>query len=174
MNPLERLTRVIEDWPIPGVSFQDLTGVLASGEGLNYIAESLHAAFEDQSFDVVAGMEARGFIVGTAVAMKAGVGFIALRKEGKLPGETVRAEYELEYGSAAIEVHSADVTAGLRVLIIDDVLATGGTALAACELVESCGGVVVGAGFVLSLDFLGGRDKLAAHRVVALSSVSAE
>ena len=172
MNPLERLTRVIEDWPIPGVSFKDLTGVLASGEGLSFVADELHRAFENHEFDVVAGMEARGFIVGTAVAMKAGVGFIALRKEGKLPGETIRAEYALEYATAAIEVHSADITPGMRVLIIDDVLATGGTALAACELIQAAGGVVAGVGFVLSLDFLGGRQKLAHHHVVALSAVT--
>ncbi len=172
MNPLDRLTRVIPDWPIEGVSFQDLTGVLADGEGLRYVSEQLVAGFADVEFDVVAGMEARGFIVGAAVARERGVGFVPLRKAGKLPGPVHSQEYELEYGTATIEVHHADVPAGTRVLLIDDVLATGGTAEAAVRLVERCGGEVVGLGFILSLEFLGGASRLAGRRIHSLRTIS--
>lgn len=172
-NPLDRLTRVIPDWPIEGVSFQDLTGVLADGEGLAYVARELAAPFRDAHVAVVAGMEARGFIVGTAVARELGVGFVALRKAGKLPGPVHSAEYDLEYGTATIEVHHQDVPSGTRVLLIDDVLATGGTAQAAVELIERCGGEVVGLGFILALDFLGGTSRLAAHRVHSLRTITA-
>lgn len=172
LNPLDRLTRVIPDWPIEGVSFQDLTGVLASGEGLEYIARELAQAFADSQVDVVAGMEARGFIVGTAVARELGVGFVPLRKAGKLPGPVHAQDYELEYGTATIEVHHADVPAGTKVLLIDDVLATGGTAEAAVALVERCGGHVVGLGFILALDFLGGASRLPGHRIHSLRTIS--
>ena len=171
-NPLDRLTRVIPDWPVEGVSFQDLTGVLADAEGLRYVAEQLAAPFRDAGVDVVAGMEARGFIVGVAVARELGVGFVALRKAGKLPGPVHAADYELEYGTATIEVHKEDVPEGRRVLLIDDVLATGGTAAAAVELIERCGAEVVGLGFVLALDFLGGTSRLDGHRIHSLRSIS--
>jgi adenine phosphoribosyltransferase len=171
-NPLDRLTRVIPDWPVEGVSFQDLTGVLADAEGLKYVAEQLAAPFRDAGVEVVAGMEARGFIVGVAVARELGVGFVALRKAGKLPGPVHAADYELEYGTATIEVHKEDVPQGRRVLLIDDVLATGGTAAAAVELIERCGAEVVGLGFVLALDFLGGTSRLDGHRIHSLRSIS--
>ena len=172
INPLDRLTRVISDWPIEGVSFQDLTGVLADPEGLRYVSQELALAFQDAEIDVVAGMEARGFIVGTAVARELGLGFVPLRKAGKLPGPVHSQEYELEYGTATIEVHHQDVPAGSRVLLIDDVLATGGTAEAAVRLVERCGGVVVGLGFILALDFLGGASRLVGHRIHSLRTIS--
>lgn len=171
-NPLDRLTRVIPDWPVEGVSFQDLTGVLADAEGLAYIAEELAAPFRDAGITLVAGMEARGFIVGTAVARELGVGFVALRKAGKLPGPVHSADYELEYGTATIEVHHHDVPSSARVLVIDDVLATGGTAVAAVELIEKCGASVVGLGFILALDFLGGTSRLGRHTVHALRTIS--
>lgn len=171
-NPLDRLTRVIPDWPVAGVSFQDLTGVLADGEGLAFVAQELAAPFRDAGITLVAGMEARGFIVGTAVARELGVGFVALRKAGKLPGPVYAADYELEYGTATIEVHHQDVPASARVLLIDDVLATGGTAGAAVDLIERCGATVVGLGFILALDFLGGTSRLERHTIHALRTIS--
>lgn len=168
---LDRLIRVIPDWPEPGVMFQDLTGVLADGEGLAEIGRDLAAAFNDCEIDVVAGMEARGFIIGTSVARELGVGFIAVRKAGKLPGPVHSEAYELEYGKAELEVHVEDVRPGARVLIIDDVLATGGTALATAQLIERGGAQVVGLGFVLELDFLNGSARLGSYRVHSLRHV---
>ena len=173
MSALDRLIRVIPDWPEPGVMFQDLTGVIADGAGLAEVVDDLVAGFADSKIDVVAGMEARGFIVGAAVAQRLGVGFVALRKAGKLPGPVHQAVYTLEYGEATLEVHQADIAAGSSVLLIDDVLATGGTAQAAISLVEQCQASVVGLGFVLGLDFLGGRQRLDGHMVHVLRTISA-
>lgn len=173
MHPLDRLIRVIPDWPIPGVMFQDLTGVLADGEGLSQIGKDLAAAFDDQHIDVVAGMEARGFIVGTTVARELGVGFLAVRKAGKLPGAVHSTTYDLEYGTAELQIHQADLRPGMRVLIIDDVLATGGTAAATVELITRTGAEVVGLGFVLELEFLSGAAKLANQRIHSLRVVTA-
>lgn len=172
MHPLDQLLRVIPDWPIPGVMFQDLTGVLADGEGLRVIGSDLAAAFADAKIDVVAGMEARGFIVGTSVARELGVGFLAVRKAGKLPGAVHSTSYELEYGTAELQIHKADLEPGMKVLIIDDVLATGGTAAATAELISRTGAEVVGLGFVLELAFLGGLEKLRDHRVHSLRVIS--
>lgn len=169
---LDRLIRVIPDWPEPGVMFQDLTGVLADGAGLAEIGQDLAAGFNDLDVDVVAGMEARGFIIGTTVARELGVGFIAVRKAGKLPGPVHTEAYSLEYGTAELQVHRADIQPGMRVLIIDDVLATGGTALATAQLIERGGAQVVGLGFVLELDFLSGADKLSRYRVHSLRHVN--
>lgn len=173
MSALDRLIRVIPDWPSQGVSFQDLTGVLADAEGLREVSEELAKPFSNQNIDVVAGMEARGFIVGAAVARELGVGFIALRKAGKLPGIVHSATYALEYGTATLQVHQEDVKPGNRVLIIDDVLATGGTARAAAQLIESGGATVVGFGFILSLDFLEGAKKISQYPIHAMRTISA-
>ncbi len=169
---LERLIRVIPDWPTPGVMFQDLTGVLASAEGLAEVSQALAQPFRDSHIDVVAGMEARGFIVGTAVARELGTGFVALRKAGKLPGAVHSATYELEYGTATLQVHQADIAPGSRVLLIDDVLATGGTAAAAVSLVEMCSAEVVGLGVVMTLEFLSGREKLSSIQIHSLRSIT--
>lgn len=173
MSALDRLIRVIPDWPSQGVSFQDLTGVLADADGLREISEELAKPFLKQKIDVVAGMEARGFIVGAAVARELGVGFIALRKAGKLPGIVHSATYALEYGTATLQVHQEDVKPGTRVLIIDDVLATGGTARAAAQLIESGGAEVVGFGFILALDFLDGGDKISQYPIHTLRTIYA-
>lgn len=172
-HPLDRLIRVIPDWPIPGVMFQDLTGVIADADGLRVIGEDLAAPFAAAGVDVVAGMEARGFIIGTTVARELGVGFLAVRKAGKLPGDVHSEVYDLEYGTAELQVHVADLQPGMRVLIIDDVLATGGTAAATASLIERSGAEVVGLGFVLELDFLGGAAKLAGHRIHSLRNIPA-
>ncbi len=173
MHALGRLIRVIPDWPSQGVSFQDLTGVLADAEGLREISQELAAPFANQNIDVVAGMEARGFIVGAAVARELGVGFIALRKAGKLPGIVHSATYALEYGTATLQVHQEDVKPETRVLIIDDVLATGGTARAAAQLIESGGAEVVGFGFILTLDFLNGAEKISQYPIHTLRTIYA-
>lgn len=173
MSALDRLIRVIPDWPSQGVSFQDLTGVLADAQGLREISQDLAAPYRDKQIDVVAGMEARGFIVGAAVARELGVGFIALRKAGKLPGIVHSATYALEYGTATLQVHQEDVKPNTRVLIIDDVLATGGTAKAAAQLIESGGAEVVGFGFILALDFLEGAKKISQYPIHTLRTIYA-
>lgn len=172
-SALDRLIRVIPDWPISGVMFQDLTGVFADPQGLSEITSELAKPFKDQDIDLVAGMEARGFIIGATVAQLLGVGFVPLRKPGKLPGNTHSVEYDLEYGKAALQVHHEDVPARSRVLIVDDVLATGGTAKAAVDLVELCQAEVVGLSFILALDFLGGHKALDGHTIHSLKTISA-
>ncbi|MEN9922547.1 MAG: hypothetical protein RIS09_61 [Actinomycetota bacterium] len=153
--------------------FQDLTGVLADAKGLKEVTEDLARPFQSAGIDLVAGMEARGFIVGTSVARALNVGFLAMRKAGKLPGDVHQAVYTLEYGEATLEVHKEDIKEGMKVLVIDDVLATGGTALAAAQLIERAHAHVVGFGFVLDLTFLGGRDKLKNYNVHSLKSITA-
>jgi adenine phosphoribosyltransferase len=179
----ERATRVrdlivdIPDFPSPGILFKDITPLLADAEGLADVIEAFtRLALADGrggagGIDVVAGMEARGFLLGVPVAHALGLGFLPLRKAGKLPPPTQSVSYDLEYGSAAIELRSGTLTPGARVLIIDDVLATGGTAAAAAQLVEKCGGVVAGLAFLLELEALHGRDRLTGHNVDTLLRV---
>ncbi|WP_369373536.1 adenine phosphoribosyltransferase [Promicromonospora sp. Populi] len=179
----ERATRIrdlianIPDFPSPGVLFKDITPLLADADGLADVVEAfVRLAQADDGdlaggVDVVAGMEARGFLLGAPVAHALGLGFLPLRKAGKLPPPTQSVSYDLEYGSAAIELRSGTLTPGARVLIIDDVLATGGTAAAAAQLVEQCGGVVAGLAFLLELDALHGRGRLRGHNVDTLLRV---
>lgn len=171
-SPLDRLIRVIPDWPEVGVQFQDLTGVIAHPDGLAWIGLKLAEPFAGAGITHVAGMEARGFIVGSVVARELNTGFVALRKAGKLPGLTHSVSYDLEYGSASLEVHQADLGPDARVLVIDDVLATGGTAQAAAELVTKSGAELVGFGFVLELSFLSGAAKLGEVPVHSLKVIS--
>lgn len=156
--------RDIPDFPEPGVAFKDLTPLLRDGPALAAVVQDV-AARHPSGVDVVVGIEARGFIIGAAVAYELGVGFVPVRKEGKLPGETLRADYALEYGTAAIEVHRDAFGDGARALIVDDVLATGGTAEATCELVERAGAQVVAFEAVIELGFLHGRAKLVGRDV---------
>jgi adenine phosphoribosyltransferase len=173
----ERATRVrdliadVPDFPSPGILFKDITPLLADAQGLADVIEAFTRLALADGVDVVAGMEARGFLLGTPVAHALGLGFLPLRKAGKLPPPTESVSYDLEYGSAAIELRSGTLTPGARVLIIDDVLATGGTAAAAAQLVEQCGGVVAGLAFLLELDELHGRDRLQGHNVDTLLRV---
>ncbi len=157
---LTDLIRDIPDFPEPGIVFKDITPLLAHADGLDATIDLLAAPWRSEAIDAVIGIEARGFILGAAVARDLGVGFVPIRKAGKLPGATVAQEYGLEYGTDVIEMHADAVTAGERILVLDDVLATGGTAAAAGELVEQLGGVVVGYSFLLELTFLDGRAKL--------------
>jgi adenine phosphoribosyltransferase len=160
----------VEDYPKPGITFKDLTPVFADPHGLRTIVDALTGAFEGQ-FDVVAGVEARGFLLAAAAAYATGTGVITVRKKGKLPRQTISEDYSLEYGTATLEVHEDDVPAGTRVLLLDDVLATGGTLSAATRLMERTGAHVAGIGVVLELSGLHGRTALAGHRVRSLQRI---
>jgi adenine phosphoribosyltransferase len=172
---LAKKIRDVPDFPKPGIVFKDITPVLASAEALDaavlQLAESARGWGE---IDVVVGAEARGFLLGAALARELGAGFVLARKPGKLPHQTVRAEYLLEYGTDALELHSDAVASGARVLVHDDLLATGGTARALCELVEQLEGTVVGCAFLIELAFLNGRQRLAPYPVASLLSYDGE
>nr|WP_203433783.1 adenine phosphoribosyltransferase [Jiangella asiatica] len=159
--------RDVPDWPEPGVVFKDITPLLRDPAAFRTVTELL-AGIGGEQVDVVVGIEARGFILGAPVAHRLGAGFVPIRKQGKLPWETSTASYQLEYGEATIEVHRDAFTPGERVLIVDDVLATGGTVRATVDLVRGSGADVVGVGVLMELGFLNGRDKLADVRVEAL------
>lgn len=160
---LRALIRDVPDFPSEGVTFKDLTPALADPAGLGDAVGLLLATAPD--CDLVAGIEARGFILAAPVASQLGVGFVPVRKPGKLPWRTVRRDYELEYGTDALEIHEDAVLQGQRVLVVDDVLATGGTAAATCALVEQVGGEVVGVSVLIELAFLDGRARLVGHHV---------
>ncbi|WBB81407.1 adenine phosphoribosyltransferase [Micromonospora sp. WMMD882] len=161
----------VPDFPKPGIVFKDLMPLFADGPVFREVVDGIVAYHGRESFDVVAGIEARGFVVAAAVAYATGVGVVPVRKAGKLPRATHRAAYALEYGEAALEVHRDAFTAGHRVLVVDDVLATGGTAEATLDLVERAGGTVAGLTVLLELAFLGGRQRLAPRPVHALLTV---
>src|SRR5918911_2983305 len=165
---LARYVRDIPDFPKPGIVFKDITPVMASAEALDAAVTQLADYGRQVQAEVVIAAEARGFLLGAAGARELGAGFVLARKPGKLPRETVRAEYLLEYGTDALELHSDAVASGARVLVHDDLLATGGTAKALCELVEQLGGTVTGCGFLIELAFLNGREALAGYDVNAL------
>lgn len=164
---IERLCVKIPDYPEPGILFRDLTPLFADGAGLRRTVDALADAFSGQ-FDYVAGVEARGFLMAGALAYATGVGLIPVRKAGKLPRETFREEYVLEYGSAVLEIHTDDVPRGARVLVLDDILATGGTLGATAQLLHRAGLHVAGFGLVMELTELRGRSRLGGHRVRAL------
>jgi len=168
MEKLKRLIREIPDFPKPGILFYDITTLLKDPEGFRTTVDLLSEAFAGEHVDRVVGIEARGFIFAPALAYKLGAGFIPMRKSNKLPAPTESVTYTLEYGTDRLEIHKDAIEPGHRVLIIDDLLATGGTAKAAIELVEKLGGQVVGVGFVIELEFLKGRERLAGYRVVSL------
>jgi adenine phosphoribosyltransferase len=160
--------RNIPDFPKPGIVFRDITPLLLHPEALSYAIDQIAAFAKERHVDVVAAAEARGFILGGAVARTIGAGFIPVRKPGKLPWDTHSAEYVLEYGVDALEIHKDAVADGARVLVHDDLLATGGTAAAVCDLIGKAGGEVVGCSFLAELAFLGGRDKLPGCEVQSL------
>ena len=166
--------RDIPDFPEPGVTFKDITPLLADPRALARAHDALAEPFADDGVDVVAGIEARGFLLGTPVAERLGTGFVPLRKAGKLPWRTESVTYDLEYGTDTIEIHADAVASGARVLIVDDVLATGGTARAAGQLVRNIGGQVVGMAFLLELGFLGGRTRLTDDRIETVLRVEGD
>jgi adenine phosphoribosyltransferase len=162
--------RDIADFPKPGVVFKDITPMLGDPAVFRRVVDSIADHYASTPVDRVVGIEARGFIVAAPVAYHLGAGFVPVRKPGKLPGESVNEVYELEYGVDALEVHVDAVEPGDRVLVVDDVIATGGTALATCRLVERLGGEVIGVAAVIELGFLGGRARLDAYDVVSLTT----
>ena len=165
------LLRDVPDFPKPGILFKDITPLLASPAGMKAAIEQL-AAFDVGPIDKVAAIESRGFLFGMPLAMHLGVGFVPVRKPGKLPWKTNRVEYVLEYGTDAIEIHQDAIERGQRVLLVDDVLATGGTMAAAIELVHACGGEVAACLFAVELGFLHGRSRLGSQRVESLVTLS--
>jgi len=152
--------RTIPHYPKNGIMFRDITTLLKDSEGLQLAISSLVKHFKNTKIDKVAGIEARGFILGAAVAYELGLGFIPIRKKGKLPGATVGQDYALEYGTDRIEIHTDAISEGDSILLIDDLIATGGTANAACSLIVNMGGMITGCGFVIDLPDLGGRKLL--------------
>jgi adenine phosphoribosyltransferase len=165
---LEEHIRDIPDFPRPGIVFKDITPLFLNAAALGEAIDALAGYAREREVDYVVSAEARGFVLGGAVAAAAGAGFVLARKPGKLPRETASVEYQLEYGVDALEVHSDAVRGGARVLVHDDLLATGGTAAALCDLVENAGGVVAGCAFVIELAFLSGRARLRPHDVRSL------
>ena len=168
MERLKARIRDIPDFPKPGILFKDITPLVKDPASLRLAVHQLLHPFLGQEITAVAGMEARGFIFGSLVAWELGVSFIPLRKPGKLPYDVQSISYDLEYGSAALEVHTDALKPGDKVLLVDDLLATGGTARASCELIESLGAELVACAFVVELDALGGREKLGSYVVHSL------
>ncbi len=168
MEHLKKLIREVPGFPKPGILFYDITTLLKDSQGLSDVIGGLGGAYRGANVDVVLGIEARGFIFAPAVACHLGAGFVPVRKPGKLPAEKERIEYALEYGTDALEIHRDAVRPGQNALIVDDLLATGGTAAAVARLVEKLGGRVAGFAFVVELDFLGGRSKLAGYPIHSL------
>ena len=168
IEDLKKLIREIPDFPKPGILFYDITTLLKDAAGLRGVIDALKARYQNAGIDTVLGIEARGFIFAPALALALGVGFVPVRKPKKLPAATEGVEYALEYGTDRLEIHRDAIIPGQRVLILDDLLATGGTAAAVARLVEKLGGQVVGLGFVVELDFLKGREKLPDYDVFSL------
>lgn len=167
-HELTPFIREISDWPEPGVSFKDITPLLADARAFATTVDRLADHYVGRGVTTVVGMEARGFVIASPVAHRLGAGFVPVRKPNKLPWEIEREQYDLEYGSDHLEIHRDAIAPGARVVIIDDVIATGGTAAATVRLVETLGGVVVGLGFIADLAFLGGSALIAEHEHISL------
>ena len=168
---LKSLIRDVRDFPRPGIVFKDITPLILDGDGFRIAVDMLAAAFADEEIDVIAAPEARGFIFGPPLAYHLGCGFIPIRKPGKLPHDRASITYQLEYGEDTVEIHRDAIKAGDRVLLVDDVLATGGTMQACSRLMESLNGKIVGCLFLMELAFLNGRERLTDHRVEAVLTV---
>ncbi len=168
MKELKDLIKDVPDFPEPGIIFKDITPLLKSPKGLALAVDTIASQYAERSVEVVVGVESRGFIFGTAIACRMGMGFIPIRKPKKLPCETVSATYELEYGTDTVEMHRDAVESGTRVLLVDDLLATGGTIEACCRLIEEVGGEIAACAFVIELDFLKGRDRLGSREIFSL------
>lgn len=167
-EPLKKLIREVPDFPKKGILFYDITTLLKDKLGFATLIDALSEHYLEKEIDLVLGMEARGFIFGPALAYRLNAGFVPVRKPGKLPAATTRVDYDLEYGSNALEIHKDAIQKGQRVIIVDDLLATGGTAAATVKLARQLGGDVCGLGFVVELDFLKGREKLQGCDVFSL------
>jgi adenine phosphoribosyltransferase len=167
-EPLKQLIREVPDFPKPGILFYDITTLLRDKRGFATLIDTLSKHYLEKDIDLVLGMEARGFIFGPAVAYRLNAGFVPVRKPGKLPAATAKYDYALEYGTNTLEIHKDAIQKGQRVIIVDDLLATGGTAEATTKLAASLGADIAGLGFVVELDFLKGRDKLEGYDVYSL------
>lgn len=165
MDALKKMIRAIPDFPKPGILFYDVTTLLRDPDGFRQAIDAMCAPYRKDDIDLILGIESRGFILGAAMADRLGTGFVPVRKLGKLPGKTVRESYSLEYGTDSLEVHDDAIEKGQRVLIVDDLLATGGTAAAVTKLVKKLGGRIAGLAFLVELDFLPGRQKLEGERL---------
>ena len=165
MSDLEKFIRSVPDFPVPGILYRDITPLLADARALRLAVESMSEPWRGRGVDLVASMEARGFIFGAGIAMDLGAGFVPVRKSGKLPWKTREVKYTLEYGSDVLHMHEDAVSAGQRVLVVDDLIATGGTASAVMDLVQQLGGEVVGAQFLIELSDLKGKELLRGHDV---------
>ena len=174
MDDLKAAIRGIRDFPKQGIVFRDITPVLADPALLREVIDRISEPYYDQDIQVVAGTEARGFILAPAVALQLAAGFVPIRKKGKLPADTYQVAYELEYGTDSLEMHRDAIAPGTRVLMVDDLLATGGTMKACCDMVGKAGGHIVACAFLVELSFLGGRDKLAPHDVFSLVTFASE
>ncbi len=165
---LKEKIRIVEGFPKEGISFKDITPLIQDGEAFKYTIDKFVEHLKDKKIDVIVGPEARGFIFGTPLAYALGVGFVPVRKQGKLPSHTVSVDYELEYGNDVLEIHKDAIKPGQRVAIIDDLLATGGTIASVAKLVEMIGGEVASVGFLIELTELKGRDKLESYDILSL------
>lgn len=165
---LKQYVTIVEDFPKPGISFKDITTLMDNGKAFKYATDQIVEYAREKKIDIVVGPEARGFIIGCPVAYSLGVGFAPVRKEGKLPRETIKVEYGLEYGKDALTIHKDAIKPGQRVLITDDLLATGGTIEATIKLVEQLGGTVAGIAFLIELSYLEGRKRLEGYDILAL------
>lgn len=171
---LEKFIREVPDFPKKGIGFKDITTLLKDAEGFKLAVDQLAEQLKDIKIDAIAVIESRGFTFGSALAYKLGTGLLLVRKPGKLPAKTIREEYALEYGTDALEIHQDAIVSGQSILIVDDLLATGGTALAVAKLVERSNGKVPAIAFVVELDFLKGREKLSKYQVVSLVHYQSE
>ena len=165
---LKQYITIVQDWPKPGIQFKDITTLMDNGEAYKYATDQIVEYAQEKQIDLVVGPEARGFIIGCPVAYSLGVGFAPVRKEGKLPRETIKVQYGLEYGKDVLTIHKDAIKPGQRVLITDDLLATGGTIEATIKLVEQLGGVVAGIAFLIELSYLKGREKLEKYDILTL------
>jgi adenine phosphoribosyltransferase len=171
---LRQAIRSVPDFPKKGIVFRDITTLLKDGRAFRKAVDLLYERFKNEKIDKVVSVESRGFIFGAALAYKFGAGFIPARKPGKLPSDTMREEYDLEYGKDALEMHEDSISLNERVLVVDDLLATGGTISATCRLVERLGGKIVGVGFIIELSFLNGRGRLGSYNVQSLVDYRSE
>ena len=174
MADIKALIRSVPDFPKPGIVFRDITTILKDKDGLAACVDQIADRFAGRDIDIVVGIESRGFIFGPAIAIKLDAAFVPIRKPGKLPADTLKQSYELEYGTDEIEIHKDAIEPGQKVLMVDDLLATGGTMAASCQLVEKLGGNIQGVAFVIELTFLNGRDKLDGYDIASLVSYDSE
>ena len=174
MKKLEEYVRTVPDFPKKGIMFRDITTIMQDAAGLKLAIDEMQKLLDGVEFDVIAGIESRGFIFGMPIAYNLGKPFVPIRKKGKLPAETVEMSYDLEYGSATIEMHKDAIKPGQKVIIIDDLIATGGTIEASAKLIEEVGGVVTKLLFLIELTDLGGRNKLSKYDVSSVLSYSGE